>query len=178
MKLITWLLPGLAAVSLSLGTVVAATDRVEVHGVVQPTLTDRPLTLFIQFYPIRLTSSGTTVIGQLLGTCVFYDPSLKGNPGDFNMVLETGQYQVRVDLLDPEGEIIKSGTYYFAQSDLANGPEKRVTLEGDRKLEIPLEWGPYRSERANFIDLFPERGDFVMAFYFDSDQVSRVGGGM
>lgn len=105
-----------------------------------------------------------------------YDPSFPNRPATFEFELEPLQeYQMIVDLLDKDGNRIRTGTYTFGGTDMVDlNSERRVTLSpgSAQPVKLPLAWGPQNAKKANFLILVQSgTGDYELILSFNENAV-------
>ena len=153
---------------------------VDVELVLGQAAVTEPLNLKLAFYPIEWGTDGQLRLRNAEVGYVTYDPSTPSRVAKFNIQLKPlTQYQVTIDIVDPEtGEADKSMAYVFA-GDLAQiTDERRVKLVPGRStpVSLTLKKELRSGDKGNFVDVFPSSdsaGQFELAVYFGPDQVTN-----
>jgi hypothetical protein len=147
------------------------TTRVRIRGVISPPQVTTPVNLSITVYPAEQDNNGNYVApqGGIQNRTVYYDPATMGRPQDFELDLEIlKEYEVRVEMLDPNGDPVKDRTYYFADITTAN-PESRTPLRLDAPVPVPLSfrWEPRAANKGNFLSPVPSGSGYVLTHYIN-----------
>ena len=172
-----WTVVALAALTISSALAVEkAAPKVRVRGVLSPPQVGSPINLRIAVYPAELDSFGKYVVpkGGVEKRFVYFDPKSMGRPQDFQVELEMDrEYEMRVDVLDANGDPIKDKTYYFA--DITQDiPEGQTSLRNDDVVPVPLAFrvATRLPNRGNFISPGPGKaGGFVLTHYINEQNV-------
>ncbi len=163
------------ALALSIVAWAQPTSKVKVRGVIAPPEVTAPVDLSITVYPAEQDNDGNYLPpkGGIQSRTVHYDPKSKGRPVDVELEFEIfKEYEVRVEMLDDNGDPVKDRTYYFADITPAN-PEGRTPLRQDVAVPVPLafRWEPRLPNKGNFIS--PVRGGngLVLTHYINQATV-------
>jgi hypothetical protein len=147
----------LLASSLAFSAASGDDARISVRGVIKAPPAPGPASFRVLLIPVAPDDDGIyRVAGGLSGSLLDCDPT-GGSGGEFVMELVVGrEYELRVDLLDPEGYPRQDGTYYFAGfSDPDQERRTPVGVQGEVPIPLRFEWSPRAATRGNF--LLPRR---------------------
>jgi hypothetical protein len=160
-----------AALSLSSVAWAEATPKVRIRGVLSPPQVTAPVNLSITVYPAEQDTNGNYIApkGGVQFLTVYYDPKSMARPQDFELVLEIlKEYEVRVEMLDANGDPVKDRTYYFADLTTDN-PEGRTALRLDAPVQVPLSfrWETRAANKGNFLSPVPAGTGYVLTHYLN-----------
>jgi hypothetical protein len=177
-KLIGRIVPLVLAVALSGAAGAQSTRKVKIRGVISPPKVTVPVNLSITVYPAEQDSQGSYLPprGGIQNRTVRCDPASAGRPVDFELEFEVlKEYEVRVELLDDNGEPVKDGTYYFADID-SNHPEGRTPIRLDAAVPVPLtfRWESRSQNKGNFVSPVPGADGFVLTYYINPATVPGI----
>ena len=168
-------LVSVAAVALSNVALAQATPKVKIRGVISPPQVSSPVNLAITVYPAEQDAGGNYIppTGGVQNRTVYFDPKSMGRPQDFELELELlKEYEIRVEMLDANGDPIKDRTYYFADVTMEK-PEGRMTLRLDAPVSVPLSfrWEARSPNKGNFISPVPAGSGYVLTHYINPASV-------
>ncbi len=180
MRRSTWVGTAIVLVaSVALGTAALAQTapnaKVKIRGVIAAPQVTAPVSLEIIVYPADQDNNGNYVTPKagVQNRFAYYDPKTMGRPQDFEMELELlKEYEIRVELLDANGDPLKDRTYYFADMTTESG-EKRNPLPLDKPVTVPLSfrWEPRSPNKGNFMMPVPAGSGFVLTYYINPGTV-------
>jgi hypothetical protein len=155
-----------------------STTKVKIRGMISPPKVTAPINLSITVYPAEQDSQGNYLPprGGIQNRTVRYDPASAGRPVDFELELEVlKEYEVRVEILDDNGEPVKDRTYYFADID-SDHPEGRTALRVDAAVPVPLtfRWESRSPNKGNFVSPVPGANGFVLTHYINPATVPGI----
>ncbi|MBZ5638474.1 MAG: hypothetical protein LAO51_06900 [Acidobacteriia bacterium] len=168
---------GLAVLSVAtaaaLSTFVGAqpTPKVKIRGVIATPQVTAPVNLTITILPAVQDNDGNYLAPKSDVQVRYsqFDPKSMTRPQDFEMELEIlKEYEIRVDMVDDNGDPVRDRTYYFADVNDAH-PEGRTPLRLDTMVPIPLafRWEPRSLNKGNFISPVPGGNGFVLTHYIN-----------
>jgi len=146
--------------------------------VISPPQVTVPVNLSITVYPAEQDNSGNYLPpkGGIQNCTVYYDPKSPGRAADFEMEFEIlKEYEVRVEMLDGNGDPVRDWTYYFADITPAN-PEARTPLRVDAAVPVPLpfRWESRLPNKGNFLSPVPVGNGFVLTHYINPATVPGI----
>jgi hypothetical protein len=170
-KCVGAVLVSVAAVVLSSVALAQGSPKVKIRGVIAPPQVSSPVNLAITVYPAEQDASGNYIAprGGVQNRTVYYDPKSMGRPQDFELELELlKEYEIRVEMLDANGDPLKDRTYYFADVTTEK-PEGRASLRLDMPVSVPLSfrWETRSANKGNFIQPIPAGSGFVLTHYIN-----------
>ena len=145
--------------------------KVKIRGVIAPPQVTAPVNLTITILPAVQDNDGKYLIARE-GVQVrqsHFDPKSMTRPQDFDMELELlKEYEIRVDMIDDNGDPVKDRTYYFADVNDEH-PEGRTPLSVDTSVPIRMEFclEPRSPNKGNFISPVPGNNGFVLTHYIN-----------
>lgn len=161
----------LAALSGAAWAEKATPTKVRIRGVISPPQVATPVEISVTVYPAVMDNAGNYVkpATGIENRRVYYDPKSKIPPQDFELELELlKEYEVRVEMIDPNGDPVKDRTYYFSDVSDAN-PESRTPLNLDAPVRVPLpfRWEARSPNKGNFISPVPSGQGYVLTHYIN-----------
>ncbi len=164
-------LVSVAAMALSSVALAQAAPKVKIRGVISPPQVSAPVNLAITVYPADQDASGNYIAPTrgVQNRTVYFDPKSMGRPQDFELELELlKEYEIRVEMLDANGDPLKDRTYYFADVTTEK-PEGRTSLRLDMPVSVPLSfrWETRSANKGNFLSPVPAGSGYVLTHYIN-----------
>jgi hypothetical protein len=166
-----------AACSLATGALAQGSAKVIVRGSIAPPSVTAGIVVQVDVFRVDRDDFGRFQAPSWRDSrTAVYDPNFPGRPATFEFELEPLQeYQMIVDLLDKEGNRVRSGTYTFSGADMVDmNSERRVTLTpgAAKPVKLPLAWGAVNERKANFLILVQGgTGDYELILSFNENAV-------